>query len=67
MKSVGSVLKSVLADWLINLSVFWFGVVIVSPLFPGINPTFKIATLTADIYAGIISLYFAYRLRKEIS
>ena len=65
MWKANPVLKSVVADWLINLSVFWVGVVIVSPVFPGIDPKYSPHILTFDFAAAILSLYLAYKIRKD--
>lgn len=66
MEHINPTLRSVLADWLINFSVFWFGLAIVGPIFPGVDISYKFVILTVDIILGIVSLYLAYRLRKEI-
>ncbi|MEK7616474.1 MAG: hypothetical protein AAB414_00275 [Patescibacteria group bacterium] len=66
MKQIDSDLISVLADFFINFSVFWFGLALVAPIFPGIDSSSKVVVLTADTLAGILSLYFGYRLRKEL-
>lgn len=66
MKKIDSVLISVFADFFINFSVFWFGVAIVAPIFPGINPSAISIVLTEDILAGILSLLFGYELRKGL-
>jgi hypothetical protein len=57
----------VLADFLINFSVFWFGLAIVSPVFPGVDQTSTLVVLILDIMFGIVSLLAAYSLRKELS
>jgi len=56
---------SVLSEWFINFSVFWFGLAFVSPIFPGINSYSKPILLTCDIFSGTISLYLAYWFRKK--
>ena len=66
MEHIDRALRSVLADWLINFSVFWFGLAIVGPIFPGVEIPSKLVILTVDIILGIVTLYLAYRIRKEI-
>lgn len=66
MRKVDPVLVSVIADFSINFSVFWFGLALVAPIFPGIDSDSKTVMLTADILAGILSLLFGYKLRKEL-
>lgn len=65
MSNKDPVLFSVAADFLINFSVFWFGVAIVSPVFPGLDSSDKIPVLTLDIIAGIVSLLFGYLSRRK--
>lgn len=66
MKRIDKVLISVVADFFINFSVFWFGVAIVDPIFPGIDdPTFRSTILTSDILLGILALIAAYVARKK--
>lgn len=60
------ILFSVAADFLINFSVFWFGLAIVSPVFPGIDAVLKLSALTADILVGILSLFVGYVLRRRV-
>jgi len=67
MSNKDPVLFSVAADFLINFSVFWFGVAIVSPVFPGIDPSSRIVVLTVDSFLGIVSLLFGYLFRRKIS
>lgn len=67
MRRADRIRFSVFADWFINFSVFWFGVAIVGPVFPGIDANFKVVVLIIDVLLGILSLFVAYRLRKEIS
>lgn len=66
MNKIDSVLLSTIADFLINFSVFWFGVAIVSPIFPGIDKAPTFVLLTSDFIAGIVSLIAAYVLRKAL-
>ena len=56
---------SVASDFLIDFSVFWFGVAIVAPVFPGVDPTNKIPVLTLDIFVGMLSLFLGYLFRRK--
>ena len=64
MRRLDPVLLSVIADFAINFSVFWFGVAIVNPIFPGIDPSLSVQLLTEDIFAGIFSLLVGYFIRR---
>ena len=66
MNKVDSVLISTIADWLINFSIFWIGVAIVAPVFPGFSSFSRVIVLTTDLLAGIVSLLIAYKLRKNL-
>lgn len=59
-------LLSTTADFCINFSVFWFGLAIATPIFPGIDPSLKPAALTVDSLVGILTLYIGYFLRRKI-
>lgn len=66
MAKIDPVLLAIISDLSINFSVFWFGLAIVSPIFPGIDNVYNSNVLTADILAGILSLLVGYLFRRGL-
>ena len=66
MEKFDQILLSILSDLFVNLAAGWFGAVII------ISPTLRLfrranlIILTADITFAIVSLTFAFTLRKLI-